>query len=63
MRQKRFLKAVRRCPEYVSSSSSLQEIVTAAADFMREKIKKASEDTPGEKRQKIKIIFLLKLLI
>ena len=37
--------------------------VTAATNFIREKIKKVSEDTPGEKRQKIKIIFLFKLLI
>ena len=53
-------------PEYVYSGCHrplFKKSKTAATNFIREKIKKPSEDTPGEKRQKIKIIFLFKLLI
>ena len=64
MRQTRFLKAVWRIGDVLSmfapASASLQEIVTAAADFMREKIKKASEERPGEKPdRKLKSYFCL----
>ena len=39
---------------------SIQEIVIAAADFTREKIKKASEERPGEKPdRKLKSYFCL----
>ena len=55
MRRTRFLKAVLRGPEYVCSSchrTLFKKSVTAVTDFMRDKIKRACEDSKKEKPAK-----------